>query len=84
MGSMANDGLAAWVGKAGKKFRLPLAHQPFMENPGGFSCSRCRFLRSREDRTCGSPDFQRYFGTDKIPGDGPLEEACSDWFEPSG
>lgn len=75
------DGLGEWAGRKGGKFRLPTAHEPFMSGQT-FSCATCRFLKDRDQKTCGEPNFARWNGSDVIPAD-DLSRACSDWFEPA-
>ena len=64
-----------------KKATYPRDHKPAMQVPvGGSSCSKCVFYNPDGNR-CRSRDYQRYYGTDKIPA--PPDQFCSDWFETS-
>ena len=62
-----------------KKPEYAKDHKPFLSGVrGGFSCSRCEYLRP--DHHCANEFYQKYYGTSKLP-EGDLEEMCSDWFE---
>lgn len=59
----------------------PSDHKPGMRIPrGGSMCSNCEYLRDREKRVCGEPNFIRWNGSSVIPA--PVEEYCSDWYKP--
>lgn len=48
---------------------------------GGSSCSSCKYLKDREAKICGEPNFIHWnFGSDKIPG--AIDAYCSIWWEP--
>jgi hypothetical protein len=66
----------------GGPYRLPLSHRPLMQVPrGGSSCANCRFVDVRR-HACVEPHFVRWNGTGALP-DLPLNQICSDWFEPA-
>jgi len=58
---------------------LPKGHRPGMKVPeGGASCATCRHRRGND---CDEPNFQRWNGSEAIPGGDPARY-CSDWYEP--
>lgn len=59
----------------------PAGHRPFTAVPkGGSNCGNCKF-GDAATHSCGSPHYKAYFGTKKLPAP-PLDEQCSDWWEP--
>ena len=62
-----------------KKVSYPKDHQPGMPVPkGGSMCYNCKFLKDEENGLCGEPNFIKWNGSEKIPGD--IHAYCSDWY----
>ena len=64
------------------KFELPDNHKAAMQvTKGGSSCENCKWVDA-ENHECKSPYYIKWNGGDpKLP-DLPLDEICSDWWEP--
>lgn len=64
------------------KFELPPEHKAAMQiTKGGSSCANCRFVDA-ENHACKNKYYIQWNGgSDKLP-DLPLDEICSDWWEP--
>lgn len=64
------------------KFELPASHKAAMQvTKGGSSCSNCKHVDA-ENHACKSQYYIQWNGGDpKLP-DLPLDEICSDWWEP--
>ena len=77
--------LAAMEGalrKGGAKFVLPSDHKPGMRVPeGGSMCANCEYLKDRDKGLCGEPNFIKWNGSNKIPGQ--INAYCSDWYQPA-
>lgn len=59
---------------------FPKDHLPGMRVPkGGSSCSSCEYL-GKDKKTCKNEHFIRWNGSNVIPA--PIDEYCSDWYEP--
>ena len=54
-----------------------------MEVPaGGSHCLNCKFLKDKEKKICGEPNFIKWnFGSNVIPAKS-LDAYCSMWYEP--
>jgi hypothetical protein len=62
--------------------KYPANHKPGMRVPkGGSSCASCEYL-GKDKRTCTNKFFIRWNGSNLIPA--PIDEYCSDWYEPNG
>ncbi len=63
-------------------FELPDTHKAAMQvTKGGSSCKNCIHVDA-EKHECKSPYYVKWNGGDpKLP-DLPLDEICSDWWEP--
>jgi len=62
-------------------FNIPKGHQPFMKVPkGGSSCANCKFL-SEDKLHCVNHNFIKWHGKSELPT--PIDEYCSDWYEPN-
>lgn len=48
---------------------------------GGSMCGNCKFLKDREEKICGEPNFVKWNGSNIIPTN-DLESYCSMWYEP--
>lgn len=49
---------------------------------GGSNCLKCKFLKDREKKICGEPNFIAWnFGSDVIPATKGLDRYCSIWFD---
>lgn len=64
------------------KFELPDTHKAAMQvTKGGSSCSNCEYVDA-ENHSCKNKYYIQWNGGDpKLP-DLPLDEICSDWWEP--
>lgn len=48
---------------------------------GGSNCLKCKFLKDREKKICGEPNFIAWnFGSNVIPA-ADLDRYCSIWFD---
>jgi len=62
--------------------KYPSSHQPVLQVPkGGSSCANCEHL-GRDGKTCVSPYYIQYMGTNRLPY--PADQMCSDWWEGHG
>lgn len=63
-------------------FELPASHKAAMQvTKGGSCCKNCRFVDA-EKHACKNKYYIQWNGDDdKLP-DLPLDEICSDWWEP--
>ena len=63
-------------------FELPSTHKAAMQvTKGGSSCSNCKFVDAKKHE-CKNQYYFKWNGNDpKLP-DLPLDEICSDWWEP--
>ena len=63
-------------------FTLPPNHKAAMQvTKGGTTCANCQFVDA-EKHECKNPHYILWNGDDpKLP-DLPLDEICSDWWEP--
>ena len=63
-------------------FELPKSHKAAMQvTKGGSSCKNCSFVDA-ENHACKNEYYIKWNGDDgKLP-DLPLDEICSDWWQP--
>lgn len=63
-------------------FELPSNHKAAMQvTKGGSCCKNCRFVDAEKHACKNKYYIQWNGGDDKLP-DLPLDEICSDWWEP--
>ena len=76
----AEEGKGEYGGKG--EFELPDNHKAAMQvTKGGSCCENCKHVDA-ENHACKSPYYIKWNGGDpKLP-DLPLDEICSDWWEP--
>lgn len=68
-------------GKLKGKFELPADHHPLMRvTKGGSYCGNCRFV-DEENHACKNEYYIQWNGSEELPKI-PLDELCSDWWEP--
>jgi hypothetical protein len=76
--------IASQDGEYGGKgeFELPATHKAAMQvTKGGSSCKNCRFVDA-ENHACKNKYYIKWNGGDNKLPDLPLDEICSDWWEP--
>ena len=76
----SEEGQGEYGGKG--PFTLPSNHKAAMQvTKGGTTCSNCEYVDA-EKHECKNPHYILWNGDDpKLP-DLPLDEICSDWWEP--
>lgn len=63
------------------EFELPKDHKAFMPvTKGGSSCKNCKYV-DIEKNGCMNKHYVKWNGDNKLP-NVPLDEICSDWWEP--
>ena len=62
------------------KFRLDKNHTPVVVVPflRGARCTSCKWV-SKDLKRCLQKDYQKFMGTDLLPG--PAHLICSDWWQ---
>lgn len=76
----ANDSSGEYGGKG--EFELPSTHKAAMQvTKGGSSCKNCKFV-DPENHACKNKYYIKWNGDSKKLPDLPLDEICSDWWEP--
>lgn len=71
--------------RAGGKglFKLPVTHLAAMPvTKGGSSCANCKFV-APESHSCANPHYVEWNGDDPRLPNLPLDQICSDWWEPA-
>lgn len=63
------------------KFELPSNHKAAMQvTKGGSCCKNCKYVDA-ENHECNNKYYIQWNESKKLP-DLPLDEICSDWWEP--
>lgn len=76
----AEDSKEEYGGKG--TFELPSSHKAAMQvTKGGSCCQNCKFVDAEKHACKNKYYIQWNGGDDKLP-DLPLDEICSDWWEP--